>query len=135
MERLDTLEETVRGIQGLSVEDVRRELMAELVSVRTQIGNITASVPAGAQTREGRSLYNSKEFIPDKLGSGYKDQWRSWAYKARDWLSQYDPKLPEKLMAVESKDAELTPEYIAAQEISEAAELEIRRFSSTPAGR
>ena len=56
MERLDTLEETVRGFQGLSAEDVRRELMTEMVSLRTQIGNMTASVPAGAQTREGRSL-------------------------------------------------------------------------------
>ena len=67
MERLDTLEETVRGFQGLTIEDVRRELAAELISVRTQIGNMTASGPAGAQNREGRSLYNSKEFLPDKL--------------------------------------------------------------------
>ena len=67
MERLDTLEETVRGIQGHSMEDVRQELMAELISMRTQIGNMTASVPAGAQTRDGRSLYNSKEFTGAEL--------------------------------------------------------------------
>ena len=84
MERLKLLEETVQGIQGQPAETVRKEFKADLNELRTQVNKMAASVPAGSLNREGKSLYNSKEFLPDKLGAGYKDQWRSWAYKARD---------------------------------------------------
>ena len=95
--------------------------------LRSDITKITTSVPVGAVGRDKRTLYNSKEFIPEKLGSGYKDAWRSWAYKARDWFSQFDASLPAKLERVESMTGALDEQALRDLDISEETNRTIKR--------
>ena len=84
--------------------------------------------PVESAPVDRRSVYGSKEFMPDRLGKDFKDHWRSWAYKARDWLGQYDPSLPRKLLAIESMTEELSEDFIEQQMVSPELDAEIRRF-------
>ena len=116
--RINDIEAVLQQMQARDTQDTRiDDLQRHINNLRNQLGSLGASTAVGAPTRDRRSIYNSKEFLPDKLGSGYKDAWRSWAYKARDWLGQYDATLPSKLLTIESKTSELTPEYILSLNI------------------
>ena len=126
--RLNDLETIVQALQLESNATLRDELNRQITSLRNQLNNMSASTPTGGLGRDRRSIYNSKEFMPEKLGAGYRDTWRSWAYKVRDWLSQYDGSLPQKLLEIESKAQELTQEFIDAQFVPEDVDLEIKRF-------
>ena len=61
---------------------------------------------------------NSKDTLPEILSTNFKDKWRSWSYKTRDYLSQWDETLRTKLEGVECMSQELTAEYINSLEIS-----------------
>ena len=41
-----------------------------------------------------------KELMPEVLGTGdYKGAWRTWAYKARDWIAAGDPAISRDWLA------------------------------------
>ena len=124
LERLDALE---RGVEDLQVaettEALRRALSQEIAELREQL---TQSGPEGRGSN--RSLYSSKEFIPEKLGNDYKQAWRAWSYKVRDWMRQYHAYFPEKLEAVEAMTQEVPNEYLQQHGIPATAETELRRF-------
>ena len=101
--RINDLETMMQALQARPTDTMFDNLSQQIRSIQNQLGDLGTSIPAGSSTRHQRSLYNSKEFLPDKLGNGFRDSWRSWAYKARDWLGQYDATLPSKLLAIESK--------------------------------
>ena len=72
--RITDIEAQLQILQGQSADTVRNELNQQMNQLRSDITKITTSVPVGAVGRDNkRTLYNSKEFIPEKLGSGYKD--------------------------------------------------------------
>ena len=127
--RLENLEASLTNTDlqlASEISAIKKAFATELAEVKKLIeGTDGRSMPTSGGAR---SLYNSKEFLPPILGNGYKEAWRNWAYKAKDWASQYDASLPAKLEAIESMTTELTPDYIASQGVSEATDLELRRF-------
>ena len=69
-----------------------------------------------------------KEMMPGVLSDHFKDRWRLWSYKARDYLSISDETLNAKLEAIETKAAPLTDDYIASLNISESTNAAIKRL-------
>ena len=100
--RINALENMLQALQERPTDAMFENLTQQIRSIQGRLGDLGSSIPVGSVAHR-RSLYNSKEFLPDKLGNGYKEAWRSWAYKARDWLGQYDATLPAKLINIESK--------------------------------
>ena len=86
--RVQAMETAIADLQSThsstrDLSDLRSELNAEMSRMRELVMGQGGRPADGGM---GRSPYNSKEFLPDVLGSAYKDKWRTWSYKARDWI-------------------------------------------------
>ena len=75
-----------------------------------------------------RAMMNNKEMMPDTLGNDYRDKWRRWSYKTKDYLSLWHTELKTYMEQVESMKHELTPEFISGLNIPERADTAMRRF-------
>ena len=87
------------------MEALRKQFREEVERARDMMGfgtNTTANFR--------KSLINPKDCLPGVLSSDYKNKWRTWAYKARDFLGQLDYTLPNKLLKLESQTTEITEE-------------------------
>ena len=104
------------------------QLQADIADIRTRID--TMPNPTGPADGTTRPQWNSnpKKWPPEILNRNYKELWRTWSYKTREWLTQYDATLAEKLELIESKAEPLTDAFIRDQNISEQTNLQIKRF-------
>ena len=137
LERLTALETQATDIQlaGGATDDrpIRTELdamRAELQKDMEELRTLLDRYPTGNGPMPDRTkpLLNSKECLPSVLGNDYKSRWRTWSYKARDYLSLLDDSLGPKLALIESMTTPLTAEQIRDFNVSAAADAEIRRL-------
>ena len=125
LQRLTALEEGIAELQvAETTATLRRELVNEIADIRDRLAQ---PGPDGRGT-SARSMYSNKEFIPEKLGNDYKQTWRAWSYKVRDWMRQYHANFPERLEAIEAMTQEIPNEYLQQHGIPITAETELRRF-------
>ena len=66
--------------------------------------------------------------MPSVLGSGFTEQWRTWAYNARDWVTNSDLSMSLKLEEVESRTTELTDDGIITLAIPEETNILLKRL-------
>ena len=66
----------------------------ELKELKTRLAEIDLS--GAAPTNQPRQFQSPKDWMPEILSQQYREHWRVWSYKTRDWLSQHDSTLPEK---------------------------------------
>ena len=73
-----------------------RVAMDQLAEIRRRID----AIETGGTRNPGmgaRNFMSPKDMMPGVFGSAnFRDEWRSWSYKARDWLSQWDETLNYK---------------------------------------
>ena len=68
------------GVHTEGMTGLRDELKSELDQMRArmeEMGTQPQSQPKFAQ--------NPKDWMPETLAQQYKDSWRNWSYKTRDW--------------------------------------------------
>ena len=104
LNRLNALEEQVGDIQlqgGVADTGVRpptesiRNLSNQISELRTQMQEMADSQPERRNPFEDRreessrfkNLMSPKEMMPAILNENFRDRWRLWSYKARDFLS------------------------------------------------
>ena len=73
--------------------DAMQELQSDLEQLRNQMEELKTSPSSPAPPKQPN---DPKDWMPETLAHQYKDRWRNWSYKTRDWLSQHDSTLPEK---------------------------------------
>ena len=127
LERLNDLETAVTEIQlnpptrptdgdpNLSdlpngqIDELRRQFRIEVEEMKKQL------LEAGPQfdgMRRDMKLWNPRDCMPDILSSDYKNRWRVWSYKARDWLGMLEDGLASKLEKIETMPSELSDDYV-----------------------
>ena len=94
-----------------------RNMSEQFAQLRNRIQQLETSTPASGESRGVFGMspnfgMSPKELLPDKLADHFKDKWRLWSYKARDYLSLWDESLGPKLEEIESMPTSLTDEYI-----------------------
>ena len=100
LERLDAVEAAVTNLQ---LDQPRAPdqpaVLRQLEELRQQVRDINLNPPTGRDNTQfpTRGLFNPKDCLPEVLSHDYKQKWRVWAYKARDWLAQIDESLGPKL--------------------------------------
>ena len=113
LERLDAVEVAVTNLQLdqprapdqpavlRQLEELRSQFRDEVAAMREQLDR---NPPPGRNNTQfpTRGLFNPKDCLPEVLSHDYKQKWRVWAYKARDWLAQIDESLGPKLEAIEN---------------------------------
>ena len=135
LNRLNALEGQVGDLQlqgGADDSGVRpptesiRNLSNQISDLRTQMQEIADSRSDRNffEDRRGESgkfqnIMSPKEMMPAILNDNFKDRWRTWSYKARDYLSTYDATVNEKLETIEAMATPLTEEYITSLNIDE----------------
>ena len=102
--------------------DEIRKLREDLTTLRQHVDGINRG---GGAPPKG---LHPKDCMPGILGNNYKQDWRTWSYKARDWFSQFDSTLMVKLETIETQTQPLSPEFIEGLEITPQADAEIRRL-------
>ena len=107
-------------------DQTNRRLTEQLAELRDRVERMSAGPDSGA-SRPMNGM-NPKDVLPEILGNNYKEDWRTWAYKARDYLSMWDPTLNEKLEGVECMAAELSDDYISSLNISPQTDAAIKRL-------
>ena len=137
LERLQQLETAVTDMQlnapgprdaqgtGMQFETLRQQVRDEMANLRREVESSQRG--EGSSDRRFKTMH-PKDCMPGILGSNYKQDWRTWSYKTRDWLSQMDDTLTAKLETIESQTKELSPEFIESLNISPQVDSEIRRF-------
>ena len=111
IDRIDAMERQIRllteqfGAQGVPI-DVMGEVRKQVALLESRLNEVESSTPHSRRTQD------PKDWMPEVLSTNYRDLWRNWAYKSRDWLGQHDPTIPLKLEAVESMTEKLIQEYI-----------------------
>ena len=135
MGRIEAMERQISDIHltGPAVDQTTalRNLRDTLGQLESKIAQIEETMPNGSGPFDGprnTQFMSPKELLPGLLGDHFKDKWRTWSYKTRDFLSQWDETLGPKLEKVESMSTPLTPEYIESQEISPKHNAIIKRF-------
>ena len=78
------------------------EIAQQLIAIRNRLDRVENAGDADRSRSFRDPNQNPKDWMPNVLGDNYRDLWRKWSYKARDWLSQFDATLPAKLERVES---------------------------------
>ena len=129
--RLDTLERLVAGIRdkkgdGAVVDELEnqiQQLMEQVALIQSKADQFP--VPPG---NSSRSPSYQKEMMPEILGNNYKEKWRVWSYKTRDWLAQWDESLRTKLEEIEAQSTELTDEQLKASFFKHPVTIEIKIF-------
>ena len=77
VQRLDAIEAAMAEMQtNTTVPEMRQYVDRQLTEIREQIGRAT---PVDGRSNGTRSLYSSKEFLPEKLGDDHKQRWRVWS--------------------------------------------------------
>ena len=111
-QRLDTVEQRIADISASIPAGLAREfdeLRAQVALMRTRLDS--GASPGGLSSARGPFHAGiPKEMMPGILGTNYRDEWRTWAYKARDWISMGDTAVAKKLEEVESITKEMTDE-------------------------
>ena len=79
------------------LDRIRQQFREELANLREQMQQ--GRIPT--ESRPRHLMYNQKDVMPEILGHDYKAKWRTWSYKARDWLSQVDSTLLTNLERIE----------------------------------
>ena len=130
LDRLAVVEKSITEIQlalpeGIDQPTGMGDLRRDIEALKKKLEETPSSL---GSTADRRPFWNPKDCMPEILSSDYKGRWRTWSYKARDWLAQLDISLGPKLEKVESMSTELSPEYIASLDINERTDSEIRRF-------
>ena len=141
LDRLSAMETAVSDLQlgqpvtgvddaGQGLKQSMNQLKEEMAQLKLQMGNGSIGMGMGTVPTESfqRRLWNPKDCMPEVLNNDYRNRWRAWSYKARDWLAQLDPALKQKLERVEAMSSTLSDEYIEALKISDHVDSEIRRF-------
>ena len=126
LERVATLERRITDTP-VGMTDTVAGIRDELVQLRERVEAIDRTSHHGGNGQSYHSR-DPKEWMPHILGDKYRDGWRNWSYKARDWLSQHDASLLQKLEAVEATSTELAESYLESQSISDQTNLSIKRF-------
>ena len=57
-----------------------------------------------------KTFMSPKETMPPILSENFRERWRLWSYKARDYLSTFDPTVNEKMETIESMATPLSEE-------------------------
>ena len=129
--RLDALEAGLTEMQrqfGIGTGAGHREEIDEL---RQQLALLRSTIDSGGSTDAARypaRKWNDKDLLPDILADKYKELWRLWSYKARDYLATFEAGLDAKLEAVESDTIELSEDRIREAAVDPTANLEVKRF-------
>ena len=143
--RLDALERTVTNLQTRTsdantqrpvemgeMQNEFDELRQQVALVRSQLESMPASSTFGPRPPHNGTF--QKEMMPEVLGNAYKEKWRVWSYKTRDWLAQWDDSLRVKLEAIESQGTELTDDQLREYNVSPPSRLGHQKVSRTQAG-
>ena len=135
--RLDALEASLTEITLEQPTQRPNPAMArEIESLRTQFRQeveemkkfLNESAGRGSPPTHERRIWSPKDCLPEILSTDYKNRWRAWSYKAKDWLAQLDEKLEPVLERVEAMTSELTTEFVNSQDIPDRVDKEIKRF-------
>ena len=88
--RMGLMERNGIGAEGRPVD--LEQMRTDIADIRTRMDAIPNPAGPDGTTRPQWSS-NPKEWLPENLSQNYKELWRVWSYKTREWLSQYDASL------------------------------------------
>ena len=147
LNRLDALETQVGDIQlqgGVDGDDRGprppaesiRNLSNQLQELRTQMREMAESQSERGAPFEDRrngsaqfkTFMSPIETMPPILSENFRERWRLWSYKARDYLSTFDPTVNEKMETIESMATPLSDEYIASLNIDDETHGAMKRL-------
>ena len=94
MDRLTALESGFADLAARQLP-VDGDLRNEVAELRALVENLPGA--------RDSSLLQTRDLVPDVLGNDYKEKWRTWSYKFRDFLSIGNEPLRGILETVESK--------------------------------
>ena len=100
--RLIALEQALNALQGASSvpSDVDQLDGPAVLRIQQQVALLKSRVDSMSEAT-GRPFDTMrdqymKELMPAMFGDGnYKELWRTWSYKCRDWFAQWDDSLSE----------------------------------------
>ena len=73
--------ESMRGVH---------DILSQLRDRITQLENVGIGGPTSSETQQQgnrQPFMSPKDLLPDILDKDFKDRWRLWSYKARDYLA------------------------------------------------
>ena len=96
MRRIEAIENSVANLElsGAATDPIRpsesiRNLSDQIAQLRTKISELESTNSGPSTSRPDSSFgWGSKEMLPGIVSEHFKDKWRLWSYKARDYLSQ-----------------------------------------------
>ena len=108
--RLLDLERAINALQGATTvpQDVDSLDGPAVLRIQQQVALLKSRVDsltdAPGRASDGMRDQYMKELMPAMFGDGnYKEIWRTWSYKCRDWFAQWDDSLRSKLQQIESQ--------------------------------